>query len=250
MKRCVLLSERCEAEGGGPCCFEPSLQDCRCPRLPADPAPQQPGRAPVKKPFSGVCGEKEPFSWTSLFFVCFLLRVQDSTSERDSPDSFVPSSSPESVADMEICRYPDLSFIKLEPPSPCPSPTLPIMPSTFGKGRCLFSFGCSVKTMILIRCCATVRICRMSHCSFCVHSVAALKQEVKAEPNHQGPPSCSNTDLVTIAITLNPLAAQVNVSLTLSSSLSLSMTSLCGSVTECCRCDGGGGTAAAGPGPH
>nr|XP_046227874.1 histone-lysine N-methyltransferase 2C-like isoform X2 [Scatophagus argus] len=98
------------------------------------------------------------------------LRVQDS-SERDSPDSFVPSSSPESVADMEVSRYPDLSFIKLEPRSPCLSPTLPIMPSAWGKG-------------------------------------SAVKQEVKAEPNHQGPPSCSNTDLVTIAITLNPVAAQ------------------------------------------
>nr|XP_029131590.1 LOW QUALITY PROTEIN: histone-lysine N-methyltransferase 2C-like [Labrus bergylta] len=95
------------------------------------------------------------------------LRVQDS-SERDSPEGFVPSSSPESVADMEISRYPDLSFIKLEPPSPCPSPTLPIIPCAWGK----------------------------------------VKQEVKVEPNHQGPPSCSNTDLVTIAITLNPFAAQ------------------------------------------
>ncbi|KAM6971552.1 LOW QUALITY PROTEIN: histone-lysine N-methyltransferase 2C-like [Tautogolabrus adspersus] len=95
------------------------------------------------------------------------LRVQDS-SERDSPDGFVPSSSPESVADMEISRYPDLSFIKLEPSSPCPSPTLPIIPCAWGK----------------------------------------VKQEVKVEPNHQGPSSCSNTDLVTIAITLNPFAAQ------------------------------------------
>ncbi|XP_041823896.1 histone-lysine N-methyltransferase 2C-like isoform X4 [Melanotaenia boesemani] len=98
------------------------------------------------------------------------LRVQGS-SEPDSPDGFVPSSSPESVADMEVSRYPDLSFIKLEPPSPCPSPTFPIMPSAWGKG-------------------------------------SAVKQEVKAEPSHQGPPACSNTDLVTIAITLNPVAAQ------------------------------------------
>ncbi|XP_069576340.1 histone-lysine N-methyltransferase 2C [Brachyistius frenatus] len=98
------------------------------------------------------------------------LRVQDS-SQRGSPDGFVPSSSPESVADMEVSRYPDLSFIKLEPPSPCPSPPLPIMPCAWGKG-------------------------------------SAVKQEVKAEPNRQAPPSCSNTDLVTIAITLNPVAAQ------------------------------------------
>ncbi|XP_044195043.1 histone-lysine N-methyltransferase 2C-like isoform X6 [Thunnus albacares] len=98
------------------------------------------------------------------------LRVQDS-SGRSSPDGFVPSSSPESVADMEVSRYPDLSFIKLEPPSPCPSPPIPIMPCAWGKG-------------------------------------SAVKQEVKAEPNHQGPSSCSSTDLVTIAITLNPVAAQ------------------------------------------
>ncbi|XP_031616289.2 histone-lysine N-methyltransferase 2C isoform X5 [Oreochromis aureus] len=98
------------------------------------------------------------------------LRVQDS-SERDEPDSYVPSSSPESVADIEVSRYPDLSFIKLEPPSPCPSPTLPMIPCAWGKG-------------------------------------SAVKQEVKTEINHQGLPSCSNTDLVTIAITLNPTAAQ------------------------------------------
>ncbi|XP_034415694.1 histone-lysine N-methyltransferase 2C-like isoform X10 [Cyclopterus lumpus] len=95
------------------------------------------------------------------------LRVHDS-SGRDSPDGFVPSSSPDSVADMEVSRYPDLSWIKLELPSPCPSPTIPVMPCAWGK----------------------------------------VKQEVKAEPNHQGHPSCSNTDLVTIAITLNPVAAQ------------------------------------------
>ncbi|XP_069368224.1 histone-lysine N-methyltransferase 2C-like isoform X3 [Paralichthys olivaceus] len=98
------------------------------------------------------------------------LRIQDS-SERNSPDGYVPSSSPESVSDGEISRYPDLSFIKLEPPSPCPSPPIPVMPCAWGKG-------------------------------------SAVKQEVKTEPNHQGPPSCSNTDLVTIAITLNPVAAQ------------------------------------------
>ncbi|XP_072769606.1 histone-lysine N-methyltransferase 2C-like [Nerophis lumbriciformis] len=98
------------------------------------------------------------------------LRAQES-SLRSSPEDFVPSSSPDSVADMEISRYPDLSFIKLELPSPCPSPPIPIMPCSWGKGT-------------------------------------AVKQEVKAEPSQQAPPSCSNTDLVTIAITLNPSAAQ------------------------------------------
>ncbi|XP_060950226.1 histone-lysine N-methyltransferase 2C-like [Limanda limanda] len=98
------------------------------------------------------------------------LRIQDS-SGRSTPDGFVPSSSPESEWDGEVSRYPDLSFIKLEPPSPSPSPPLPITPGVRGAG-------------------------------------SAVKQEVKVEPTHQGPPSCSNTDLVTIAITLNPLAAQ------------------------------------------
>lgn len=61
-------------------------------------------------------------------------RVQESL-ECHSPEGFVPSSSPESVVDMEVSRYPDLSFIKLEQPSPCPSPTLPIIPCTWGKGQ-------------------------------------------------------------------------------------------------------------------
>lgn len=74
-----------------------------------------------------------PVALTLLFF---FFRVQES-SERASPDGFVPSSSPESVADMEISRYPDLSFIKLEPPSPCPSPPLPMMPCAWGKGQYL-----------------------------------------------------------------------------------------------------------------
>ncbi|KAM4718655.1 histone-lysine N-methyltransferase 2C-like isoform 3-T3 [Anableps anableps] len=98
------------------------------------------------------------------------LRVQESL-ECHSPEGFVPSSSPESVVDMEVSRYPDLSFIKLEQPSPCPSPTLPIIPCTWGKGF-------------------------------------DVKQEVKAEPHLQAQSTCSNTDLVTIAITLNPAASQ------------------------------------------
>ncbi|XP_043959917.1 histone-lysine N-methyltransferase 2C isoform X2 [Gambusia affinis] len=98
------------------------------------------------------------------------LRVQESL-ECHSPEGFVPSSSPESVVDMEVSRYPDLSFIKLEQPSPCPSPTLPIIPCTWGKG---FS----------------------------------VKQEVKTEPHLQVQSTCSSTDLVTIAITLNPAASQ------------------------------------------
>lgn len=47
--------------------------------------------------------------------------------DRDTPDSFVPSSSPESVFGMEISRYPDLSRVKEEPPSPAVSPVIPIL---------------------------------------------------------------------------------------------------------------------------
>ncbi|XP_069814968.1 histone-lysine N-methyltransferase 2C isoform X6 [Dendropsophus ebraccatus] len=61
------------------------------------------------------------------------LRVQDHCDARGSPDSFVPSSSPESVVGMEISRYPDLSLVKEEPPDPAPSPIIPILPSSTGK---------------------------------------------------------------------------------------------------------------------
>ncbi|XP_075443994.1 histone-lysine N-methyltransferase 2C isoform X4 [Ascaphus truei] len=62
------------------------------------------------------------------------LRVQDHCDARGSPDSFVPSSSPESVVGMEIGRYPDLSLVKEEPPDPAPSPIIPMLPSSTGKG--------------------------------------------------------------------------------------------------------------------
>ncbi|KAM6948736.1 histone-lysine N-methyltransferase 2C [Aplochiton taeniatus] len=61
-------------------------------------------------------------------------RGQEHCKERDTPDSFVPSSSPESVVGMEISRYPDLSLVKEEPPSPCMSPVLPMLPVPTGKG--------------------------------------------------------------------------------------------------------------------
>ncbi|XP_018408622.1 PREDICTED: histone-lysine N-methyltransferase 2C [Nanorana parkeri] len=69
------------------------------------------------------------------------LRVQDHCDGRDSPDSFVPSSSPESVVGMEISRYPDLSLVKEEPPDPAPSPIIPILPSSTGKGSEARDFG-------------------------------------------------------------------------------------------------------------
>ncbi|XP_060681122.1 histone-lysine N-methyltransferase 2C isoform X1 [Hemiscyllium ocellatum] len=52
----------------------------------------------------------------------------------DSPDSFVASSSPESVVGMEISRYPDLTLVKEEPLDPAPSPVIPMLPSSTGKG--------------------------------------------------------------------------------------------------------------------
>ncbi|XP_070473033.1 histone-lysine N-methyltransferase 2C isoform X9 [Equus przewalskii] len=61
------------------------------------------------------------------------LRMQDHGADRDTPDSFVPSSSPESVVGMEVRRYPDLSLVKEEPPEPVPSPIIPILPSNTGK---------------------------------------------------------------------------------------------------------------------
>ncbi|XP_028283859.1 histone-lysine N-methyltransferase 2C isoform X3 [Parambassis ranga] len=61
-------------------------------------------------------------------------RGQEPCKDRDTPDSFVPSSSPESVVGMEISRYPDLSLVKEEPPSPCLSPVLPMLPPPDGKG--------------------------------------------------------------------------------------------------------------------
>ncbi|XP_033960540.1 histone-lysine N-methyltransferase 2C isoform X2 [Pseudochaenichthys georgianus] len=61
-------------------------------------------------------------------------RGQEPCKERDTPDSFVPSSSPESVVGMEISRYPDLSLVKEEPLSPCLSPVLPMLPAPDGKG--------------------------------------------------------------------------------------------------------------------
>ncbi|XP_036437673.1 histone-lysine N-methyltransferase 2C isoform X1 [Colossoma macropomum] len=107
------------------------------------------------------------------------LRGQDHCGDRDTPDSFVPSSSPESVVGMEIGRYPDLSLVKEEPPSPAVSPTIPMLPSASGKGT-------------------------------------EFKQwEVKKEPqssffgSHFEPSSSySKTGLMSIALTLNQAAAE------------------------------------------
>uniref|UniRef100_A0A671RS73 [histone H3]-lysine(4) N-methyltransferase n=1 Tax=Sinocyclocheilus anshuiensis TaxID=1608454 RepID=A0A671RS73_9TELE len=106
------------------------------------------------------------------------LRGQEQCEDRDTPDSFIPSSSPESVVGMEISRYPDLSLVKEEPPSPALSPVIPVFPVFRGKG-------------------SEVRL-----------------REVKTEPSSVffGSPfgsvqNGSNTGLVSIAITLKPAAA-------------------------------------------
>ncbi|KAG9356115.1 hypothetical protein JZ751_000959 [Albula glossodonta] len=107
------------------------------------------------------------------------LRGQEHCDDRDTPDSFVPSSSPESVVGMEISRYPDLSLVKAEPPSPAHSPVIPMLPSSTGKGS------------------------------------EARQRDVKMEPpgtffgsQFGQAPNDSRTGLVSIAITLNPAAAE------------------------------------------
>lgn len=73
--------------------------------------------------------------WTLPLFCDKSNRGQEPCKDRDSPDSFVPSSSPESLVGMEISRYPDLSLVKEEPPSPCLSPVFPMLPAPDGKGE-------------------------------------------------------------------------------------------------------------------
>ncbi|XP_041804215.1 histone-lysine N-methyltransferase 2C isoform X2 [Chelmon rostratus] len=106
-------------------------------------------------------------------------RGQEPCKDRDTPDSFVPSSSPESVVGFEISRYPDLSLVKEEPLSPCLSPVLPILPAPDGKG-------------------SEIKL-----------------QDIKTEPSAMffgspfGPMSNdSKQGLVSVAITLRPAAAE------------------------------------------
>ncbi|KAM5156931.1 histone-lysine N-methyltransferase 2C [Mantella aurantiaca] len=107
------------------------------------------------------------------------LRVQDHCDARDSPDSFVPSSSPESVVGMEISRYPDLSLVKEEPPDPAPSPIIPILPSSTGKG-------------------SAARDCGMKR----EPGTLFFGSHFSHAPN--GPKS----DMISVAITLHPTAAE------------------------------------------
>ncbi|XP_023821321.1 histone-lysine N-methyltransferase 2C isoform X7 [Oryzias latipes] len=106
-------------------------------------------------------------------------RGQEACKDRDTPDSFVPSSSPESVVGMEISRYPDLRLVKEEPLSPCLSPAFPLLPAPDGKG-------------------SEIKL-----------------QDIKTEPSFMffgsplGPVSSdSKQGLVSVAITLRPAAAE------------------------------------------
>ncbi|XP_037691694.1 histone-lysine N-methyltransferase 2C isoform X3 [Choloepus didactylus] len=107
------------------------------------------------------------------------LRIQDHCGERDTPDSFVPSSSPESVVGMEVSRYPDLSLVKEEPPEPVPSPIIPILPSNTGK------------------------------------SSESRRNDIKTEPGtlfftspFGSSPNGPRSGLISVAITLHPTAAE------------------------------------------
>ncbi|XP_075811542.1 histone-lysine N-methyltransferase 2C isoform X16 [Microtus pennsylvanicus] len=107
------------------------------------------------------------------------LRIQDHYGERDTPDSFVPSSSPESVVGMEVNRYPDLSLVKEEPPEPVPSPIIPILPSISGK------------------------------------SSESRRNDIKTEPGtlfftspFGSSPNGPRSGLISVAITLHPTAAE------------------------------------------
>ncbi|XP_058039692.1 histone-lysine N-methyltransferase 2C isoform X1 [Ahaetulla prasina] len=108
------------------------------------------------------------------------LRIQDPCDDRESPDSFVPSSSPESVLGMEISRYPDLSAVKEEMPQSIPSPVIPILPASTGKGSE------AKQNFIKIEPCSTF-----------------FSSQLGLAPNN------TESGLVSIAITLHPTAAEV-----------------------------------------
>uniref|UniRef100_I3NHS1 [histone H3]-lysine(4) N-methyltransferase n=1 Tax=Ictidomys tridecemlineatus TaxID=43179 RepID=I3NHS1_ICTTR len=107
------------------------------------------------------------------------LRIQDHCGDRDTPESFVPSSSPESVVGVEVSRYPDLSLVKEEPPEPVPSPIIPILPSTT------------------------------------VKSSESRRNDIKTEPGtlfftspFGSSPNGPRSGLISVAITLHPTAAE------------------------------------------
>lgn len=83
-----------------------------------------------------------------IMALCVFNRGQEHCVDRDTPDSYIPSSSPESVVGMEISRYPDLSRVKEEPPSPAVSPVIPIICSTSGKGNLKRLIGKTNKNLV------------------------------------------------------------------------------------------------------
>ncbi|XP_051555188.1 histone-lysine N-methyltransferase 2C-like isoform X3 [Myxocyprinus asiaticus] len=107
------------------------------------------------------------------------LRGQEHCEDRDTPDSFVPSSSPESVVGMEISRYPDLSLVKEEPPSPALSPVIPMFPVFRGKVS-----------------------------EFKLREVKTEASSMFFSSSFGSAQNGSNTGLVSIAITLKPAAAK------------------------------------------
>ncbi|XP_070623547.1 histone-lysine N-methyltransferase 2C isoform X14 [Erythrolamprus reginae] len=107
------------------------------------------------------------------------LRIQDPCDDRESPDSFVPSSSPESIMGVEISRYPDLSSVKEEMPQSVPSPVIPILPASTGKGSE-----------------AKQNFIKMEPCSTFFSSQLGLA------------PNNTESGFVPIAITLHPTAAE------------------------------------------
>ncbi|XP_018124496.1 histone-lysine N-methyltransferase 2C isoform X3 [Xenopus laevis] len=109
------------------------------------------------------------------------LRAQDHCDARDSPDSFVPSSSPESVVGIEISRYPDLSLVKEEPPDPALSPIIPILPSSTGKG---------------------------SELRDCVFKTEPPSQTMFFGPQFVQASNGPKAGLISVAITLHPRAAE------------------------------------------
>lgn len=144
-------------------------------------------------------------------------RGQDPCKDRDTPDSFVPSSSPESVVGMEISRYPDLSLVKAEPPSPCVSPVLPMLPPPAGKGkRTVKTNQCFCWHHLNLNCLEwrpNVNPCLLPF----VSAATEFKlHDIKSEPPGMffgspfGPMSTdSKQGLVSVAITLRPAAAEV-----------------------------------------
>lgn len=118
---------------------------------------------------------------------------------------------------MEISRYPDLSVVKAEPPSPCVSPVLPMLPPPAGKGkRTVEAKQCFCWHHLSLDCLEwrpKVNPCLLPF----VSTATEFKlHDIKSEPpgvffgSPFGPMSTdSKQGLVSVAITLRPAAAEV-----------------------------------------